>query len=60
MVMPTNLEMLTYQKDKLYDLLVLKQKNKSITVEGLDELITKAKSVMAVEDIAYITALVKA
>ena len=51
--------MLTYQRDKLYDLLVLKQKNKSITVEGLEEQIAKAKSVMTQEDIAYITALVE-
>ena len=57
--MPENLGLLTHQKSKLYDLLILKQKNKSITVIGLDEQITRAKSVMTKEDIAYITALVE-
>ena len=52
--MPTNAEMRTAQKDKLYDLLTIKIKNTSTTVNGLDELINKAEAVMEEEDVAWV------
>ena len=54
--MPTNLEMRTSQKDKLFDLLMLKRDNEKagIKVNGLANLIIKSEAVMEAEDVAWV------
>ena len=46
------------QKDRLFDLLKLKNENEGYNVVGLDELIARAKAPMTVESIAWVEKLV--
>ena len=59
--MGTSLELRTSQKDKLFDLLVIKMENEKagIEVKGLKSVITKAKALMEQEDIAFVEKMVK-
>ncbi|MCL1819823.1 MAG: hypothetical protein FWG36_04095 [Oscillospiraceae bacterium] len=58
--MPSNMEMRTMQKTALYDLLKLKRDNEKSEnkVEGLFELINKAKATMEAEDVAYVEKMI--
>jgi len=51
---PTNAELQAFQRDKLFDLLMLDKLNPGLEVTGLKEQIIKAKAVMPEEDVAYV------
>ena len=50
--MATNIELQTFQRDRLFDLLMLERDG--VTAPRLKEQITKAKAVMPEEDVAYV------
>jgi len=57
-MMASSTELRIFQKDKLYDLLVIEKRNPGLKIKGLAGQIRKAKSVMEQEDIAHIEKLV--
>ena len=52
--MATNLEIRIMQRNKLYDLLILKERNKGNKVNYLDELINATEAMMDEEDVAWV------
>jgi len=52
--MASNSEMRIAQKEKLYDLLKLRADNENIKINGLKEVIVRAKAAMEAEDVAYV------
>jgi len=52
--MATNMEMIQYQREKLFDLLRLKKVNKGTEVKELDVMIQRAVAAMPEEDAAYV------
>jgi len=52
--MATNMEMIQYQREKLFDLLWLKKVMKGRDVKELDILIARAVAAMSKEDSAYV------
>ena len=56
--MASTTELRVFQKDKLFDLLIIEKENAGIVVKGLARHILKAKSVMEQEDIAHVEKLV--
>ena len=57
--MPNTMEMLVLQKGLLFDLLMLQKANPGKEIKGLSRMISKTKSGMGKEDIAYVTQLVE-
>jgi len=47
------------QKERLFDLLMISKANKDLKVKGLSRSISRAKSGMSKEDIAYVEKLVE-
>ena len=52
--MATNLEIRMMQRNQLFDLLILREHNKDITVNRLDELIMATEAMMDEEDVAWV------
>jgi len=52
--MATDMEMSTWQRDKLFTLLTIRENNKGIKINRLDELIVEAETVMKEEDVALV------
>jgi len=52
--MATNLEMQTWQRDKLYTLLKLKALNKGYEIIGLNDMIEHVETIMQEEDVAWV------
>jgi len=57
-MMASSAELRIFQKDKLFDLLVIEKMNPGLKIKGLGSQIRKAKSVMEQEDIAHVEKLV--
>ena len=57
--MPSLLEIQVMQRERLFDLLLLEKLNAGTTVKGLSRQISKAKSGMNKEDIAYVMSLIE-
>ena len=55
--MPNLTEISIYQKERLFDLLLIEKHNGS-GVKGLNKLIRKAKASMTKEDIAYVISMI--
>ena len=52
--MATNLEMQTFQKDKLYALLALRALNQGYNIKGLDDMVNAMEAIMQEEDVAWV------
>ena len=57
--MATNLELQANQKNKLFMLLTLKEKNKGKHFEALDGFIFQTKAEMTQEDVAWVEKIVR-
>jgi predicted O-linked N-acetylglucosamine transferase (SPINDLY family) len=60
--MASGTEIRTAQKDKLFDLLILKKdmknENPGICLKALNRMITKTKAAMEAEDVAYVEKMI--
>jgi hypothetical protein len=56
--MPNIMEMQIIQKGILFDLLLVKKANPNKSIKGLSRLISKTKSGMSKEDIAFVEQLI--
>ena len=56
--MSTILEIQVMQKERLFDLLLFQKANENVKLKGLSRMISRAKSGMSKEDIAYVEKLV--
>ena len=54
----TNKELQTYQKRLFYNLLLIRERNKNVSIEGLDELIHAARVEMDQEDAAFVEKMI--